>query len=534
MTTPLRVGQVMMWNGSLWANAEIGEAAGFYDVRQYGDLTADSAAAATENTAAIQSAIDECAAAGGGTVLVPAGAYYTNAKVLVKSNVTLWLLGELYLADSSDSYMLAVDTAATNVRIRGGYLDGNKANNAGGGGIGCEDTTCRNVIVEGVTVANCDQDGIRMSGTDIKVLGCTAESNGTAGITGSVISYFEFLGNYARLNGTHGVGLIGVGTYGVIANNTAEANGPLADNLTGYNFANQYITWANNVSRAGGNNGAHVGGAYTTFSGNVIEDAADYGLIARNSDTSLMVGFVCVGNVITSSGDAAESGMWLGALSDFVVSGNVVKGSIAHGIYMLEGCVDGVVTGNTCNDNGGDGIRVDAVGGTCSQIHITGNICAGNTSDGIQITDATQITLQGNNCKDNARPATIGGASSAVKVIGNDFIGNTTDAPTLTAGTIDYWANTPNGGDFITAVAATLTLPVFSDYVRVTGTTTVTAITASWAGRRVTLRFGNDVCVITDGGNLRLAGDFTSSPTGDTLSLVCDGVDWYETGRSVN
>jgi hypothetical protein len=68
--TALRVGQVMMWNGSLWVNAEIGEARQIYSVLDYGaegdGVTDDSEAFDDAATAA---------AATGGTVYVPEGSY---------------------------------------------------------------------------------------------------------------------------------------------------------------------------------------------------------------------------------------------------------------------------------------------------------------------------------------------------------------------------------------------------------------------------------------------------------------------------
>jgi hypothetical protein len=51
-------------------------------------------------------------------------------------------------------------------------------------------------------------------------------------------------------------------------------------------------------------------------------------------------------------------------------------------------------------------------------------------------------------------------------------------------------------------------------------------------GRRITLRFSNaSPGGIADGNNLKLAGNFAAT-TDDTISLVCDGTNWYETGRS--
>jgi hypothetical protein len=52
------------------------------------------------------------------------------------------------------------------------------------------------------------------------------------------------------------------------------------------------------------------------------------------------------------------------------------------------------------------------------------------------------------------------------------------------------------------------------------------------AGANVTLVFA-DALTVTDGSNLRLNGNFTTSAD-DTLTLVCDGTNWYEVARSAN
>jgi hypothetical protein len=82
------------------------------------------------------------------------------------------------------------------------------------------------------------------------------------------------------------------------------------------------------------------------------------------------------------------------------------------------------------------------------------------------------------------------------------------------------------------ASAATTTLPLGGDVITVTGTTTITGITASWSGRRVTLVM-TSTAQITDGSNLKIAGNFTGAAD-RTITLVSDGVNWFEAGRSPN
>lgn len=82
------------------------------------------------------------------------------------------------------------------------------------------------------------------------------------------------------------------------------------------------------------------------------------------------------------------------------------------------------------------------------------------------------------------------------------------------------------------ASASTVTLPL-SEVTKITGTTNIANITATrCAGRRVTLIFA-DVLTVTDGGNLKLSANLTTAAN-TTLTLVCDGTNWFEVGRSAN
>jgi hypothetical protein len=82
------------------------------------------------------------------------------------------------------------------------------------------------------------------------------------------------------------------------------------------------------------------------------------------------------------------------------------------------------------------------------------------------------------------------------------------------------------------ASAAELPLPD-ARVVTVTGTTNITSIAAGGvAGQVVTLIFAG-ILTFTDGSNLKLAGNLVTTAD-DTITLVCDGTNWFEAARSVN
>jgi hypothetical protein len=84
------------------------------------------------------------------------------------------------------------------------------------------------------------------------------------------------------------------------------------------------------------------------------------------------------------------------------------------------------------------------------------------------------------------------------------------------------------GQDIASAAAIVPTCNVHN----VTGTTTITSITAQDypIGQLLTLIFGG-ILTFTDGSNLKLAGDYTTS-AGDTITLISDGTNFYEIARS--
>lgn len=82
------------------------------------------------------------------------------------------------------------------------------------------------------------------------------------------------------------------------------------------------------------------------------------------------------------------------------------------------------------------------------------------------------------------------------------------------------------------ASATTVTLGADGNVFHITGTTTITGITALSAPALVVLIF-DGVLTLTDGSNLKLAGNFVTTAD-DTITLWCDGTNYYELCRSVN
>ena len=85
------------------------------------------------------------------------------------------------------------------------------------------------------------------------------------------------------------------------------------------------------------------------------------------------------------------------------------------------------------------------------------------------------------------------------------------------------------GSDVASATSITLGSGNFFD---ITGTTTITGITAKAAGTVVILQFDSSLTV-TDGTTLRMAGNF-SATANDILVLISDGTNYYEVSRSAN
>ncbi len=123
----------------------------------------------TDDTKAIQKAIDSLASLGGGTVKVPPGVYAINAKIglQMKSNVDMYMpdTTSVLQAIPNDTaiYTILRVTDASDVRIMGGKIQGDRYQHLGttgewGMGIGIYGST--NVSITQVNISDCWGDGI--------------------------------------------------------------------------------------------------------------------------------------------------------------------------------------------------------------------------------------------------------------------------------------------------------------------------------------------------------------------------------------
>lgn len=175
------------------------------------------------------------------------------------------------------------------------------------------------------------------------------------------------------------------------------------------------------------------------------------------------------------------------------------------------------------------------LGNYTSNVSMSGNLFGG-------LTNAAQIEL------------VVGPFANAVKIdqsniFSNDFtsnlgiavevIGSATNVTGLnTVGPCDNFTTCVLDGSASIASANTLSLPTGRVFTTVTGTTQINIITAQKAGAVVTLLIPGVLTVkdhFGSGGNIFLGSDFVTDGTdSSTLTLYCNGANWFQISRSAN
>ncbi len=474
----------------------------------------------------------EKALATGMPVYVPSASrkYLFDRQLLVPSNAVIFGdQAQIYLGNGVNQHVFRVATNADNVEIRGLRIDGTKANNTGSMGIAVDGGSSIRVL--DCYIKNCSAAGIYFAGTTLSgvramnnfVTGCFA-----GGITANdTLTNFAFNNNSCWLNGTHGVGIIGIAKYGTICGNACWDNGqgtPNADNITGYNVGNTSVTVSNNSCKGGLNNGIHMGGQYMVVTDNAVYDPTQYGIVMA-ANTGICKGCTVGNNSVFGAG---VSGYWFENCTTGAVNGNSSCDNTAHG-YAIDGCIGLSFGSNSASGNGGDGFRN---GVASSFLTFNGCTARGNTGDGIELGNLTDSTITGGNFSGNTGwGVNVSGAEARNIIATNTVRGNTAGQiaqPNVSTRVVDN----ETGMSRTIASAAALTLPPGGSYFYITGTTSITSMTAGFVERTVTLQF-DDVLTFTDGSNLNIAGNFVTAFK-KTITLIYDGAAWTEIARSIN
>lgn len=437
----------------------------------------------TDDTLALQNAIDEANLAGGGTVFFEPGTYITSSALTLYSNIILLGAGwgtALKMANSSNVIQMITASGQNNIIVSDIQLNGNKANQSDNFLHGIRMADCKRVIVnrvfahnfKGIAAAGSEGTGIRLRGAvgtynaDSIIFGCITASNGGVGIgcyrTGGVIyanclSYENdsmglsfssdevsnfgnvIVGCHSRNNIQAGVNLEYQGEATVLG--VAVKNHDSASALGGIRIADSRRIVVSSFTSHDDLYGVRF--ASTTGSdpwsiningGHIWSPTTD-GIFIRGGTTSTCPGKASLSNVVIrkSDGDGIDIQNNVGTVN---ITGGEIWSSSSVGI-RVSASAETTINGVSILDNTGNGIRVDSASGT---INITGNTIKRNGGHGIYVQDIADGGVIGNNvCSENGQSAsnTYDGifvtSSSHIAITGNSCVDNSA-SPTQRSG----------------------------------------------------------------------------------------------------
>lgn len=509
-----------------------------------------------DSTAGIQSALDS----GNPTCVLTEGNYLISDTLTIPSNVTFVIDNgaTLKLADGVDKKMITNSDLVggnTNINVLGlGTLDGNNTNQTQGvnnpvifmqnvtnGSI--RDFTIKNGISTGMNV----QDSINIKMSGVSMFTCWRNGVNLDGCTYIFIDEFYFKDIGSRddttgfANAGHAViGSVDPSSYVTVTNskarNCGDSNFRAASGCTHWAIASNisvdagkdafkstdsfYIKFWGNLAKNAGNSGLVLDGGGVSADCELIANTVD--TTDQNPDKTLGgdgVGVVGNGHIVALNKvlNAGRYGMSVNA-NDCEIVENQIEYSQEDGLQLWNSNNNGV-KGNRCKNNS----RASA--GAHHGIEVNG------TSEDNSLTD--------NRCFDDEGVKTQSWGIRLGNTADNNLLNDNHCRGNLNGGIIDQSSGTNNeahdnktGDSINVASVATVTLPLDGEFFNITGVTTITSVAASWAKRKVTLKFAG-ILTFTDGSNLKLAGNFVTTAD-DVIDLVCDGTNWFERSRSVN
>ena len=323
----------------------------------------------TDDTAAIQAAINQVAGKGG-TVLVPSGTYMINAitSLQLQSNMTFLMQGATLKAipNSSGSYQILNIDSVSNVNVIGGTLQGERNNHlgtTGEWGMGIKIMSASNVVISSVISTNAWGDGFYIG----------SANNGP--LAGKPSSNIKFCSVIADNNRRQGMSIVAVN--GMVVKNSIFTNTNGIDPKDGIDIEPNIGNTVNNVkivsSQMYNNNGRGI----------------DVSAVGASIGNTMITNLYIQGNTIANNsvvGGSAE-GLRLSNTSGHQIINNIVANNYQDGISLVSGASNNIVSGNIATNNGtvsnpSNGIGILTYGNSLNNT-ITGNIATGNTKANI-------------------------------------------------------------------------------------------------------------------------------------------------------
>lgn len=273
----------------------------------------------TDDTAALQAAIDETADRGGGVVFIPVGTYLVDPSkgLNLKSDIKLQGAGAASVFKVADGKNVSGNIMRVEARqrvvLRDFTIDGNNAHQSGSTNYGLYIAQSLDCQLHGVRVTNTSGTGIHVyDSSGCVVRDCLSQNNTYHGFEAEQIQGCVYQGNRGSQNQLHGL-LISPGEVG------------------------------------------GQGSRGNSFIGNTFDHNKQYGIAANaaNGDTSP---WLCTGNLIQGCviSDNGGYGLAIYKQDTFTIQGNYLAHNQYMGIYLAQS-QNNTVIGNTLLENAQQG-----------------------------------------------------------------------------------------------------------------------------------------------------------------------------------
>lgn len=486
----------------------------------------------TDDTAAVQAAIDDVCSSGGGTLYIPAGTYLLSDTLDVTvSNISLMGAGKW------DTILYRTTDYGDTISFTGDDTTGTLITN-----INLSDVS---FVSEGLTTSGSHVD---MNGVSRVNIDRIYVRDGFIGFTFKGVTAARLSDVYLVFTAIYGGSEVGR-RYAEFDSAAATYSHPACGDffLSDFNFrgnvSNNIVEYGVLIHSSDGiwaTNG-HIGN--TTLANLAFNHDSTENLIMTFFDNVMLDECLGVGLLFTGSGASAArnhkftnceirggttgtNGVEFQTGADFEsisFTNTTVRQFSEIGVLFSSSATYGItLTGCTIQDNSFG--NADTYDNIYISANVTGVYLYGGQVGGATNSGGTIYSRYG---------VFITPTSDEVIIIGLNLQYNTT-------GGINLGARADNivikdcldvSTSRVVASESTLLTPATGTIIEVTGTTDIGNIHRVEADRFLVLKF-DDILNVLDTGNIVLGSAFTSA-AGSTLTLVCDGTDWYEVSRTV-